>query len=73
MVLPIEAWIAKEVFCTKLKLLKTASGMLKLEVWAASDGGGRIGPGGGHKESTVGASKEITVATGSSMFDMTGI
>jgi len=57
----------------KLKFWNTASGMLKLEVWAAIDGGGRIAPGGGHRESAVGASRENTPATGSSIFDMAGI
>jgi hypothetical protein len=67
-VLPIEAWIAKEVSCTKVKLLKTASGMLKLNSWAANDGGGRIGPGGGHRESAVGTSNEATATVQTSIF-----
>jgi hypothetical protein len=67
-VLPIEAWIAKDVSCTKVKLLKMASGMLKLNSWAANDGGGRSGPGGGHKESAVGTSKDTTATVQTSIF-----
>ncbi len=69
----MEAWIAKEVFCTKVKLLNTASGMLKLEVCEAYDGGGSIGPGGGHRESVVGTSSESTTATGTLVFGMMAV
>lgn len=52
-VLPIETCTAKEVFCRKVKFWNTALGMLKLEVPGATDGGGRMGPGGEHRASVL--------------------
>jgi hypothetical protein len=63
-VLPIEALIAKDVFPKKVKFWNTASEMLKLDDLRASVGGGRIGPGGGHKERAVGMRKDIATMVG---------
>jgi hypothetical protein len=75
MVSPIEAWIAKEVFCTwtEVEFVKRTSGMLKLEVLGSSDGGGRIAPGGGHSESTVGTSKETAIVLELIIFGTSGV
>jgi hypothetical protein len=58
---PIETCTAKDVFCRKVKFWNTASGMLKFKVFGASDGGGRMGPGGGHKASVGVMSSETAV------------
>jgi hypothetical protein len=68
-VLPIDALIAKLLFARKLKLLNTASGILKFDELTASVGGGRIGPGGGHRERVVGRRKERTAMVGTSILD----
>jgi hypothetical protein len=69
-VLPIEAWIANEVFARKVKLLNTASGMVKFDETEASVGGGRIGPGGGHRERAVGMRKERAAMVGATILEM---
>lgn len=47
--------------------------MLKLEVLGSSDGGGRIAPGGGHSESTVGTSKETAIVLELIIFGTSGV
>lgn len=61
MVLPIETCTAKDVFCRKVKFWNTALGIVKFEAPVASDGGGRMGPGGGHKASVVAVKSEAAV------------
>jgi hypothetical protein len=68
-VLPIDALIAKLLFARKLKLLNIASGMLKFDELAASVGGGRIGPGGGHRVRAVGMRKERAAMVKTSILD----
>jgi 5-formyltetrahydrofolate cyclo-ligase len=59
--------MAKEVSFKKVRLLKAASGMLRFGLLVSVAGGGRMGPGGGHRDRTVGMRKESVLIVGASI------